>query len=284
MKNVLRRLWREPLLHFLALGALLFAIYGWMNGGNTGGSESREIVVSRGQVDSLKAQFERVWQRQPNAEELKGVIDGWVREEVMVREGLAMGLDRDDLVVRRRVVQKIEFLADGAAAGVAAPSEAQLQAWLAQHAADYQLDPVYTLAQVYFDPSRRGGEQLDADVSAARRALQDGKKAKGDSTMLPASMDKAPASEVSRIFGDEFELQLRALPVGAGWSEPVRSGFGLHLVQLSAREPGRPATLADVRAAVERDWLRDRAEAAKQDFYAKARANYTVRIEGSDAP
>lgn len=281
MKTALRRLLREPLLHFLALGALLFAFYGWLNGGAIGGDDSREIVVSRGQVDSLKAQFERVWQRPPNAEELNSVIDGWVREEVFYREGLAMGLDRDDLVVRRRVVQKIEFLADGEAP--VAPTDAQLQAWLDQHPDDYRVDPVYTLAQVYFDPSRRA-DRLDADVAAARRALLAGRQAAGDTTMLPASMERATGAQVSRIFGDEFEQALRTLPVGAGWSEPLRSGFGLHLVRLSAREPGRTATLADARAAIERDWLRARADAAKKDFYAKARASYTVRVEGSDAP
>lgn len=143
----LRRILREPLLHFLALGALLFAMYGWMNGGGAGAD--REIVVTRGQLTSLKAQFERLWQRQPNAQELQGLVDGWVREEVLYREGLAMGLDRDDAVVRRRIAQKLEFLADSEAAGVA--SDGQLQAWLTQHAADYTVEPIYSLQQLYFD-------------------------------------------------------------------------------------------------------------------------------------
>jgi hypothetical protein len=267
-----RRLLREPLLHFLLLGIAMFVLYGWLQRDL---KAPDEIVVSRGQLQSLRAQFERLQQRQPTAPELQGLVDLWVREEVFYRAGLAMGIDRDDAIVRRRIAQKVEFAADAAAP--AAPSDAELQAWLDEHADRYRIEARYSLRQVFFDPARRG-ERLQADVAAARRALEGGRAAGGDTTLLPAALDDARGFVVARSFGSVFEEALRTLPVG-GWQGPVRSGFGWHLVELSARDDARQARLDEVRAAVERDWMQARASAAKEEFYARLRAQYNVVVE-----
>jgi len=274
----MQRLLKEPLLHFVALGALLFAAYGWLNPGGT--VAAKEIVVTQGQRDNLKAQFARTWQRPPSDDELKGLVEQWVRDEIFYREGQAMGLERDDPVVRRRIAQKFEFIADGATPE--GPGEAELQAWLDARRDRYAVEPSYTLRQIYFDPARRGA-RIDADIDAARVALSSGRSVDADSTMLPATLKTAPAFEVVRTFGTEFANALEELPVGA-WAGPVRSGFGLHLVRIEQRIDGRDATLDEVRDAVERDWLRERSVRAKQDFYDKLRASYTVRIEGGDKP
>lgn len=272
---LIRRLSREPLLHFFVLGALLFALYGWLNRGVL--SSPGEIVVSRGQLQSLEAQFQRVWQRSPMPEELQGLVEGWIREEIFYREGLAMGLERDDPVVRRRIGQKVEFIAEGIAP--APPTDAELQAWLDQHPGKYRVESGYSLRQVYFNPARHG-ENLKANVGAALHALQAGKPVAGDSTMLPDRLDKVPAFEVARVFGEEFQKGLDALPVGS-WQGPVRSGFGVHLVELRVRDDGRRAALAEVRAAVERDLLSHRSAELKAAFYARLRANYKVRVEAA---
>jgi PPIC-type PPIASE domain len=271
------KLFREPLLHFLVLGAVLFGVYGWLNRGLP--DSGNEIVVSRANMRSLQAQFERVWQRAPTAEELQGLIDNWVREEILYREGMVMGLDRGDPVVRRRIAQKVEFIVDGATPPK--PTETELQSWLDANSDTYRIDANYSLRQVYFDPASHG-DKTDAVIAAARRALERGAANAGDSTMLPGAVD-APASEVARIFGGEFEGALRELPVG-GWQGPVRSGFGLHLVELRARESGRNATLDEVRTAVERDLLHARMQEAKAAFYDRVRSNYSVLIEGADSP
>lgn len=222
----MRRLLREPLLHFALIGALLFALYGWVNGG--GSSAPQEIVVTQGQLDNLRAQFARAWQRQSNADEMNVLVEQWVRDEVFYREGQALGLERNDPVVRRRIAQKLEFIADGQAP--TAPSNAELQAWLDAHRDTYAVEPSYTLRQVYFDPARRGA-RVDADIAAALPALAAGRAVAGDSTMLPPELEAAPAFEVTRIFGTDFANGLKALPVGQ-WAGPVRSGFGLHLVKI----------------------------------------------------
>jgi hypothetical protein len=271
------RLLREPLLHFLLLGALLFALYGWLQRGALKAPD--EIVVTGSQVQSMQAQFRRTRQRAPTPQELQGLVDAWVREDIYYREGVAMGLDRDDSIVRRRVAQKLEFIADGSAP--AAPTLAELQAWLDEHAANYRVESNYSLRQIYFNPDRRGA-RLAADVAAAQRALGRGQPVDGDATMLPATLERSGASEVARVFGNEFAQALQVLPLG-GWQGPVRSGFGDHLVELTARTEARPATLDEVRGAVERDWLQARSLAASKAFYERLRAKYSIRIESAGA-
>jgi hypothetical protein len=267
------RLLREPLLHFFLVGAVLFGVYGWLQDGRS--NSPTEVVVSRGQVRSLQMQFERVWQRPATRDELQGLIDGWVKEEIFYREGLAMALDRDDPVVRRRVGQKLEFILDSAAP--ASLTDTELQSWLDAHPSDYQAEPTYSLRQVFFNPERHG-EALGADIAAARRALESGKAIEGDTTLLPHEMNSAGATQVARVFGNEFVEGLRTTTIG-GWHGPMRSDFGVHLVQLTERRDGGRATLNDVRAQVERDLLHARTEDAKAAVYERLRANYSVRID-----
>jgi hypothetical protein len=266
------RILREPLVHFLILGILLFVLYASVNGGP---GAPDEIVVTRGQVDNLRSQFSKVWQREPTRQELDGLIDNWVREEVLYREGQKMGLDLNDQVIRRRVMQKVEFLAEGATPQV--PTQAELQAWLDAHPDDYQIEPRYSLTQIYFDPSRHG-DALEADVIAARKALQEGKPVEGDTTLLPATLRDRPESEIVRVFGSRLGDSIASMETGQ-WSEPLASGFGVHLVRIDLKEPGRVATLAEARKAVERDLLYERTMQGKQAFYLERKSNYTVRRE-----
>jgi hypothetical protein len=205
------------------------------------------------------------------------LIDGWVKEEIFYREGVAMALDRDDPVVRRRVGQKLEFILDSAAP--AAATDAELQAWLDAHPDDYLIEPTYSLRQVFFAPARHG-DKLGAEIAAARRALESGKAIAGDTTLLPHEMNAARATEVARVFGNEFLEGLGTTAIG-GWHGPMPSDFGVHLVEVSERRDGGRAKLNDVRAQVERDLLHARTEDAKAAVYARLRANYSVRIDDS---
>ena len=272
------KLLREPLLHFFVLGAVLFAMYSWLHRGQI--EAPGEIFVSRAQVSSLQAQFERVWQRPANPAELQHLVDNWVREEIFYREGLAMGLDRDDPVVRRRVGQKIQFIIEGAAP--TSPTTAELQAWLDAHRADYRTEPRYSLRQVYFDP-RRHGANLERDIASARRALEGGSNNVGDATLLPLEMQDASQSEVEREFGAEFVAGLKSVAPGT-WQGPSRSTFGVHLVRVDARNDGQALSLEQVRAEVERDLLQARAEESSRKIYDRLRANYRVRVESAAVP
>ena len=207
----MRRLLREPLLHFLFLGALLFVLYGWLN--RNALRPPDEVVVDQARVEALAARFERAWQRPPSRNELQGLVDNWIREEIIYREGLGEGMDRGDEVVRRRVVQKMSSLADGMAADV--PSEADLQRWLREHPDDYRVAPAYTLRQVYFDPRRHGDDDPASVIKAAIAALERNPQASvGDATLLPATMRDADSDEIARTFGRDFADALARLPDG----------------------------------------------------------------------
>lgn len=264
---------REPLLHFAVLGSLLFVAYARIHPGAS--AAPREVVITKETQAALQAQFERLRQRPPTAEERRDLVDSFVREEILYREGVALGLDRDDAVVRRRVAQKVEFIGDGQEP--APPTEAELEAFLQQNAARYVAPARYSLRQIFFDPTRRA-DTLEPDARAAKQAAQRGDSPTGDPSLLPSELQGASAFEVERVFGVEFLDGLKDLPVG-GWQGPIRSGRGLHLVQLSERDASRPAALEEVRSEVERDLVSARAEQAREAFFAKLRSSYRVSIE-----
>jgi len=277
--RMLKRILREPLLHFLILGGLLFLAYGWVGG--KAPPPPGEIVIDAARVETLRTQFERTWQRPPTAPELRGLVDSWVREEIFFREGLALGLDEGDPVVRRRVAQKMDFISEGLL--VEAPDEAELQSWFEENAERYRFDPVYTLRQVYFDPGRFDGEWAGA-VEAARAALESGADPEPvGGALLPDALNEAPAREVSRVFGQVFTDALADAPVGR-WFGPVQSGFGVHLVRVEARVPGRIPSLEEVRNRVESDYLAQRREQANDALFASLRERYTVRYEDAAKP
>jgi len=273
-----RQVLREPLLHFFLLGAGFFLLFGWLNHGAMEAPD--EVVVDQARVEGLVAQFRRVWQRSPTAEEVEGLVDNWIREEIMYREGVALGLDVNDSVVRRRLAQKMAFISDGAVPNE--PTEAELQDWLQSNIDKYRLEPVYALRQVFFDPARHG-DDLGERLTKLRSTLaDDGSVPEGDATLLPGSLPSARASDVARIFGSEFADAIAVLPVGE-WQVPLESVYGLHLVKLDGKTPGREPTLAEVRNAVERDWSAAQSEKLNEAFYRAVRERYTVRMTADAA-
>jgi hypothetical protein len=270
-----KRLMREPLAHFLAIGLLLFLVFRVVGGDRSGG---REIVVNEQVVATLVQQFSGVWQRQPTPKELQGLVDNWVREEVLFREGVQMGLDRDDPVIRRRVRQKVDVLAEESQPSQAT-TDAELSQWLRDNPARYALAPVLSFEQAMIDPSRHANDltKVTDDLQRKLRRGVDPAEAT-ESHLLPARIADTPEDLVARDFGEEFITALRALPVGS-WQGPVHSGFGLHFVKITRRVPGRAPTLDEARAEVARDVEQDRRERAANAFFARARGNYKVRIE-----
>jgi len=274
VRSLAGRLLREPLVHFLVAGALLFALHG-----SPPAAGPERIVVDGARVEQLVIGFTRVWQRPPTVEELAGLVDDFVREEIYYREALAMGLDRDDTIVRRRMRQKLEFLSEDLAA-LDAPDDATLEAWLAEHADAYRIEPRASLTQVYVSRERHGD---DAEATSRRwlEALRSGAadpSAIGDASLLPAKLPASSEREIARHFGDAFAAAVLRLEPGH-WEGPVASAFGLHLVRVESREPGRPATLDEVRSAVERDWGTEQREKANEAFYQTLRQRYEVKVE-----
>jgi len=270
---------REPLVHFLAIGAILFVYYEWKGGGS--GPGSTRISITPGVVEHLASGFAKAWQRPPTDVELKGLIDDHVKEEIATREAVAMGLDRDDAIIRRRLRQKLEFLVEDAVDQVA-PTDAQLQAWLEKHADAFTAEPRVALRQVYVSTERRSASaRADAEklLARLRAAGPDAKiDALGDASMLPRELPLGPLSEVSRVFGTEFARKIDGIEPGR-WTGPVESPYGLHLVLVPERVPSARPELAEVRPMVERELLAERRRSQLQALYEKMLAKYTVTIE-----
>jgi hypothetical protein len=281
----LKSLLREPLLHFLVIGAAVF-LYFHFSGGGSAGPGSTRIVLSSGQIAHLEAGFTRTWSRPPTEAELKGLIDEWVREEIAVREAMSAGLDRDDTVIRRRLRQKLEFLVEDSAEA-RPPTDDELKAWLAQHAGEFRTEPRVAFRQVFVNRERRG-VSADADAAAIlKRLTAAGPSARiddiGDATMLPMDVELAPIRDVDRVFGAGFAKQLDAVEPGT-WSGPIRSGYGLHLVLVRERVEGAEPSFDALRPLATRAVLAERRARELAAMYDRLLAKYTVVVERPPTP
>lgn len=267
---------KEPLLHFLLLGALIFAVYGLLSDQRS----EDEILISAGQQDNLINTFTRTWQRPPTPEEFKGLLDDYVREEIAYREASLMGLDDNDVIVRRRLRQKLELLAEDVAS-LGSPSDAELQAFLDEHPEDYLIEPRLSLQQIYFSPDRRTDPSADAEALLAElqaASEQPDTSALGDSIALPRRLDDARLGEIARLFGAVFADQLETAESGQ-WLGPVESGFGQHLVFIDEKVSGQSPSLEQVRQEVQRDWFSQRRREAVDTLYRRLAENYQIEIE-----
>ena len=282
---MLRSLLREPLVHFLMLGAALFVLDALRPASPV--AATSEIVVSQARVRNLAQNFARTWQRPPTREELDGLIESHIREEVMVREALALGLDRDDAIIRRRLQQKMEFVSEEAAA-LAKPTDDDLNAYLKANANAFRAELRATFAQVYLDPRKR-----EATLATDARHLLDAlNRAEGSPNLANAGdrlllveprYDDASQADIARTFGTEFAEALVKQPVGK-WVGPIPSGYGVHLVRVESLTPGSARALDDVRPLVEREWTNAKRQALSRALYEKLRAKYTVKVQMLGAP
>lgn len=274
---------REPLVHFLLIGAGLFLLYEVLNRGES--DAPRDIVVSEARVEALAENFARTWMRPPTAQEIKGLVDDFITEEVYYREAIAMGLDSDDLVIRRRLRQKMEFISADVATATP-PTDEQLQAYLGEHAEKFLMPPRLTFQQVYFSTDKRGdgaardAEKLLAELNAGRGPASPIEA--GDPTLLPPAMEAAAPQDIANAFGSEFAAAIEDAPVGQ-WAGPFPSGFGMHVVKVDAREAGTAPTLAEIRPLVQREWEAEQRKTVEKALLDKLRARYDVRVEGPAA-
>jgi hypothetical protein len=275
----LKRMLHEPLMHFLLLGVGIFLAYSLV--AQRTSIEPEKIVVTEGQIEHLAMGFARTWQRPPSADELEGLIREHLREEVYYREAMALGLDKDDIIIRRRLRQKLEFISEDVAAQVE-PTDEQLRAYLKAYPEAFRVERRFTFRQVYLNPKRRR-ESLAHDAAQLLVQLhRTGDKADtlslGDSFLLEHDFDAVPASEVAKQFGEKFAAQLNELQPGQ-WQGPVESGYGVHLVFISERTIGRLPALEEIRDAVRRKWANARRLEANEQFYQGLLKHYTVTVE-----
>jgi len=276
------RLLREPLIQFLVLGGALFGLHTAFAGKEP--EPPGKIVVTAAQVASQRETFARTWQRPPTQEELKGLVEDYVRDEVYYREGKALGIDRDDIVIRRRIRQKMEFFAEDMAAA-AEPTDGELEAYLAAHPERFRTEGSLSFRHVFLNANRGSALVTDADGISATLAHGDpaDRVLPGDGFLLGSEFKSVRRRDVARDFGEPFADRLFSLDKGR-WQGPLSSPFGLHFVLVTERFDGGMPPLAAVRAAVEREWANARRVGKLETFYGTLRDRYEIVVEASPEP
>ncbi len=273
-----RRLWREPLTRFFAAGAGLFVLYALAGG--RAPTDDRRIVIDRYELEALAALWQAQWRRPPTREELTRLVGDRVREEVLYREALALDLDENDVLVRRRLAEKLEMALNDVAA-TAEPSADDLRRYFESHGDRYVEPAGLTLTHRFFSRDRRG-DSAEADARAALEALVAGRAPDDDSFHAAKTLELRDAGRLERIFGSEFRdavVEHAARPRSRNaWFGPVRSAYGAHLVRVDAYRAGRRRTLDEVRGTVVDDWRRDHVAAREAERYAEMRARYEVEV------
>jgi hypothetical protein len=272
---------REPLLHFLLIGAVIYLLYGAF--AETLPEETdKTIVVSAAEIEWMQTSWQKRWNRPPTVEELEGLIQQYIRETVLYREALTMGLNKHDQVIRRRLAQKLEFLAKDLVA-LTPPTDEELVAYFDAHQDRYQKPALYTFTQVFFNPDKRGDTTLDdaeavkATLTARGDAIEDA-GALGDDFMLQSYYPEKDQIEIQKLFGSGFTQSLVELSPGQ-WHGPVLSGYGTHLVYVSSIHEPSPPVFEEVREQVVQDWTSEKSEELNEQFYANLRDSYTIVIE-----
>jgi hypothetical protein len=281
MKLTTNKWLQEPLVRFLIIGAAIFAINAWVNNSDQGAKPSVDITAA--DIDRLRTLWQRKWQRPPTHAELQGLVNAEIREEILYREALAMGLDKDDTIVRRRMAQKLEFLTEDLMT-LKDPNNKELMNYYEKHTDKYREPARLSFTHIYFSSDRRG---FNAEVDAQQALLNlnakggspvDAGQALGDRFMLDSNYDQLTIPDIARLFGGNFANALEKLPQGS-WQGPVTSGYGIHLVYITEHIPVRLPDLAEVRDAVSRDYQQQKREAANQAFYARLKQRYNISID-----
>jgi len=264
---------KEPLLHFLVAGGLLFGAYAWFH--RVGDDAPRVVRVTAAEVNWLKETWSRQWQRSPDEQELRGLVADYVKQELLSREARELGLEENDTVVRRRLAQKMEFFIQDTAQ-LAEPVDTELRRLYDAGGARYQAPARISFGQMYFKTE-----------PAARHALAElkvrGEAELGDRTLLERDYAGVDGQTVTSLFGPEFSDTVFALEPGE-WQGPVKSGYGFHLVRVSAHQAAKPRPFEEIRAQVVEEWQRERQSQANKQFFASLFSKYDVQLDESVKP
>jgi hypothetical protein len=271
---------REPLLQFLLIGSGIYALF-YLYGEPSQQDQQQTIVVTTDYVDSLASSFSKRWNRTPSDEEMRGLVNGYVRESLLYREALAMGLDKEDHIIRRRLAQKLEFLTNDLI-NLTAPDDALLEQYLKDNADQFRGQDYISFTQVFIDSDKRGERvfqdaatllaELQAEGPPSRETLE-----KSDRLMLQSVFSEAPRREVQRQLGQEFTDAVMQLEPGL-WHGPVRSGYGLHLVFVSEYTAAQDPLLADVKDQVLVEYQREQTKKFNDDYLDVLKERYTIII------
>lgn len=277
----MKRFLREPLVHFLLIGAVLFGVYSFTQAGRPASASSKEIQLTVDELSQLALLFQSQWRREPTPEEFSRLVENKVQNEVLYREALAMGLDREDEIVKRRMAQKMRFLAEDVAAA-REPTTAELRTWYEKNSASFAQPPRLSFRHLYFSPDRRGPRARDDAAKALAALAGQPEDAKAASSLADPFMfqeyyrDRAP-EYLAKEFGPQFALAVAKLEAGS-WQGPIESGFGWHLLFVDTVIPGRVPAFEEIEPDVKSAWLAEQKAKAWEKAYQEIRAEYRVLL------
>ncbi len=277
----MKKLLREPLVHFLLIGTVIFAAYVFLQPARDDALNSTQIRLSAGEITQQIMLFESQWNRAPTTEELAHLMENRVQEEVLYREGVILGLDKDDTIVKRRIAQKMQFLAEDVAAA-REPTPDELRDWYQRHSDQFAMPARYSFRHLYFSPDYRGANAREDGARALAKLLGQPEDTKLAQTLADRFMfqdyyrDRA-TEFLGKEFGPKFAEAIARLAPGS-WQGPVESGFGWHLVFVDTVIPGRVPDFDEVAGDVKIAWLSEQKALAWAEAYKKMRARYTVLL------
>ena len=272
---------REPLVQFLIIGVVLFLINGALNHGTSQAGSSYEITLTIDDLRQLQSTFAAQWQRAPSPEEMRGLVENRIRQEVLYREALMLGLDKDDIIIKRRLAQKMQFLAEDVA-GTHEPTTAELKGWYGKNSDRFALPSRFSFRHLYFSPDGRGQRAHDDAMNALAKIGEEPEASKTAAAMADRFMfqdyyaDRTP-EELEKEFGTQFASAIPKLRPRS-WQGPVESGYGWHLVFVDSVVPGRVPVFEEVEPDVKTAWLADQKQHAWQKAYEQMRAKYTAHL------
>jgi parvulin-like peptidyl-prolyl isomerase len=274
------KLLKDPLVHFVLIGAAIFA--GFALRDQVSSNDPRRIVVTEAEVESLWQAMSMLSGQAPTEADIRQIVEPRIREEVLYREALALGLDRGDSQIRQRLVEKMTFLTEDLLPAEP-PSDAALAAFFADNADAFAEPARISLEQIYFSPSEHG-QAVEAAAAGALVELgaADGAGRTAEEPVPTRRYERVTAAELQRELGEAFATAVLELPADGAWHGPIRSLFGAHVVRVTAIEAQRVPALADVRGRVLEAFTEAERRRVNEAAYEDLRARYDVVIEISE--
>jgi peptidyl-prolyl cis-trans isomerase C len=284
---------REPLLHFLAIGLVLFAVDGAFKSSAGERHQSNTIELTDDDLQQVIVAWAAQWQRPPTPDEMRGLLENKIREEILYREALALGLDKGDTIVKRRLAQKMDFLNEDVS-GLREPPVEELKDWFVKNSERFALPGRMSFRHIYFSVDQRGQRARDAAVQTLQKLKGTAANSPlaanaGDSFMFQDYYGDRLPEQVANVFGSQFARGLFQLKPGA-WSGPMESGLGWHLVFIESVTPGGVPAFEEIEADVKVQWIADQRDAAKRKSFEAMRSRYEVVLpkaqvkEAADTP
>jgi len=281
VSNRVTRLFTEPLVQFLIIGACIYGAFALFGTPEEDFRDTR-VHVDSARINAFISEWESRWNRPPTRDEINGLIESYIKEDVLYRQAVAMGLNEDDPITRRRMAQKLEFLTSDLAMMVQ-PAEGELEKYFNENSEQYRAPDRMTFSQVFFDPDTRGNQTLEdaekalATLKAAGTPTEESMQV-GDGFMLQRDFVSVTRMEAARQMGSGFVDAVMQLEPGA-WHGPVLSGYGVHLVYLYSLEKSPPAVFEDVKALVLENWQMETREQFNADFLENLKTRYEIVID-----